>query len=51
MTSLSPVHTIGQQISETIRLHHPVDRRRSREQAVEVLRSVGMPDPEEGTKL
>ena len=51
MTSLSPVHTIGQQISETIRLHRRVDRRQSREQAVEVLRSVGMPDPEEGTKL
>ena len=51
MTSLSPVHTIGQQISETIRLHRSLGRRQSREQAVEVLRSVGMPDPEEGTKL
>ncbi len=51
MASLSPVHTIGQQISETIRLHRRVGRRRSREQAVEVLRSVGVPDPEEGAKL
>ena len=51
MTSLSPVHTIGQQISETIRLHRRMGRRQSREQAVEVLRSVGIPDPERGSKL
>lgn len=51
MTSLSPVHTIGQQISETIRLHRRMGRRQSREQAVEVLRSVGVPDPERGSNL
>lgn len=51
MTSLSPVHTIGQQISETIRLHRRMSRGQSREQAVEVLRSVGIPDPEQGAKL
>ncbi len=51
MTSLSPVHTIGQQVSETIRLHRRRGRRQSREQAVEVLRSVGIPDPERGAKL
>ena len=51
MTSLSPVHTIGQQVSETIRLHGRRGRRQSREQAVEVLRSVGIPDPERGAKL
>ena len=48
MTSLSPVHTIGQQVSETIRLHGRRGRRQSREQAVEVLRSVGIPDPSGG---
>ena len=51
MTSLSPVHTIGQQVSETIRLHGRRGRRQSREQAVEVLRSVGIPDPKRGAKL
>ena len=51
MTSLSPVHTIGQQVSETIRLHRRMSRRKSREQAVEVLGSVGIPDPEQGAKL
>jgi len=51
MTSLSPVHTIGRQISETIRLHRRTDRRQSGKQAVEVLRSVGFPDPEQGADL
>ncbi len=51
MTSLSPVHTIGQQVSETLRLHGRMGRRQSREQAVEVLHSVGIPDPERGAKL
>ncbi|HSB77924.1 MAG TPA: ABC transporter ATP-binding protein [Candidatus Methylomirabilis sp.] len=46
MTSFSPVHTIGNQIVETIRLHHQVSEPAARQQAIEVLRSVGIPKPE-----
>jgi oligopeptide/dipeptide ABC transporter ATP-binding protein len=46
MTSLSPVHTIGDQIGETVRLHRGATRRAARSVAVEVLQAVGFPDPE-----
>ena len=45
MTSLSPVHTIGNQIVEAIRLHRPVSEQEARELAVETLALVGMPLP------
>jgi oligopeptide/dipeptide ABC transporter ATP-binding protein len=46
MTSFSPVHPIGNQIVETIRLHQPVTKDQAREKAVDLLRSVGIPKPE-----
>jgi peptide/nickel transport system ATP-binding protein len=46
MTSFSPVHTIGNQIVETVRLHQGVGKREARERAVEALRLVGVPSPE-----
>ena len=46
MTSFSPVHTIGSQIVETVRLHQGVTKRQARERAVEALRLVGVPSPE-----
>src|SRR5258705_6071117 len=46
MTSFSPVHTIGSQIVETVRLHQGVRKRQARERAVEALRLVGVPSPE-----
>ncbi|MFO1397997.1 MAG: ABC transporter ATP-binding protein [Burkholderiales bacterium] len=46
MTSFSPVHTVGAQIVEAIRLHANVDRREARRRGIEVLRSVGIPKPE-----
>jgi peptide/nickel transport system ATP-binding protein len=46
MTSFSPVHTIGNQMEETIRVHTGVDRRTARARAVEMLRLVGIPKPE-----
>ena len=45
MTSLSPVHSIGNQISETIRLHMSVDKREALERSHELLDRVGIPDP------
>ncbi|HSI42092.1 MAG TPA: ABC transporter ATP-binding protein [Xanthobacteraceae bacterium] len=46
MSSLSPVHTIGQQIVEAIRLHRPLSRAQARERAIEVLAQVKIPRPE-----
>jgi len=46
MASLSPVHTIGHQIIETIMLHQRVDRDKARTGAIEVLRRVGMVQPD-----
>jgi peptide/nickel transport system ATP-binding protein len=46
MTSFSPVHTIGNQMVETIRLHLGLGRRGARERAIELLRQVGVPQPE-----
>ncbi len=47
MTSLSPVHTIGNQIMEAIILHQKVDKEEARKRAIEVLTRVGLPKPEE----
>jgi peptide/nickel transport system ATP-binding protein len=47
MTSLSPVHTIGNQIMEVLLLHLNVSKAEARERAVEVLRQVGIPRPAE----
>jgi peptide/nickel transport system ATP-binding protein len=46
MTSFSPVHTIGNQMVETIRLHLGLDARAARERAIDLLRQVGIPKPE-----
>ena len=46
MTSLNPVYTVGDQITEAIRLHEQSDRRRARDRAVEIMQLVGIPSPE-----
>ena len=46
MTSFSPVHTIGNQLVEAIRLHCAVGEKEARLRGVEALRSVGIPKPE-----
>jgi peptide/nickel transport system ATP-binding protein len=45
MTSLSPIHTIGDQIMEMILLHLPLAQEQARERAIELLRRVGIPRP------
>jgi len=45
MTSLSPVHTIGNQVSEALRLHRTVSAAQASELTEEMLRLVGFPDP------
>ncbi len=47
MTSLSPVHTIGNQIEEGILEHHHVDKATARQQSIEMLHRVGIPKPAE----
>ncbi len=46
MTSLNPVLTVGQQITETIELHQDVDHEEAREIAIEAMREVEIPAPE-----
>jgi oligopeptide/dipeptide ABC transporter ATP-binding protein len=46
MTSFSPVHTIGDQIIEAIRLHLKLSRRAAHTRAVELLQMVGVGRPE-----
>lgn len=45
MTSFSPIHTIGDQIVETIILHEKRSKRDARDHAIALLRKVGMPNP------
>jgi oligopeptide/dipeptide ABC transporter ATP-binding protein len=45
MTSLSPVHTVGNQIAEVITLHQRVSKEEAWEKAIEMLAFVGMPLP------
>ena len=46
MTSLNPVFTIGDQIIEAVELHQDVRDEEARERAADMLRRVGIPDPE-----
>jgi oligopeptide/dipeptide ABC transporter ATP-binding protein len=46
MTSFGPLHTVGNQIMEAIRLHQHVGDREARERTIQMLRLVGIPKPE-----
>src|SRR5579875_2581265 len=46
MTSLSPLHTIGNQVSEALRLHRRVGAGEAAELAQDMLRLVGFPEPQ-----
>jgi peptide/nickel transport system ATP-binding protein len=46
MTSLNPVFTIGNQIIETILLHQDLSKSAARDQAIEMLKLVGIPAPD-----
>jgi oligopeptide/dipeptide ABC transporter ATP-binding protein len=46
MSSLNPVFPIGDQIAEPIRIHKRIDRRIARRMAIDLLRDVGITDPE-----
>ena len=47
MTSLNPVFTVGDQIAEAAIIHQRLSRRAARARAIEMLKLVGIPDPEQ----
>jgi peptide/nickel transport system ATP-binding protein len=47
LTSLNPLFTVGSQLTETIRLHLSLSKTEARARAVQLLRDVGIPAPEE----
>jgi peptide/nickel transport system ATP-binding protein len=47
MTSLNPVFTVGDQIIEAIVLHQKVSKSEARQRAIDLLREVGIPKPEQ----
>jgi peptide/nickel transport system ATP-binding protein len=47
MTSLNPAYTIGEQIIETLVRHRGLSRARARSRAIELLRDVRIPSPEQ----
>ncbi len=46
MSSLSPVHTIGSQIVEALRLHRKMSKAEARAETIELLRQVEIPNPD-----
>jgi len=46
MSSLNPVFPVGEQIAEPVRIHAGADRRTARAMAIDLLRQVGISDPE-----
>ncbi|QTF91057.1 ATP-binding cassette domain-containing protein, partial [Halomonas sp. BM-2019] len=47
MTSLNPLHTVGKQIGETLRLHQGLTGRAARDRVLELLARVRLPRPQE----
>ncbi|UQN29670.1 ABC transporter ATP-binding protein [Brachybacterium kimchii] len=46
LSALTPVFTVGDQISEVVRIHHPdVSKQKAADRAVELLEAVGIPEP------
>jgi oligopeptide transport system ATP-binding protein len=45
MTSLTPVYTVGDQIAEAVMTHEAISQRAARARAVELLETVGIPEP------
>lgn len=46
MSTLNPILTIGEQISETLVKHKGMSKNEARERVIELLTQVGIPDPE-----
>ncbi len=50
MTSLSPLHTIGDQISEALHLHREIGKKPGWQLSSDMLRLVGFPEPDRAMK-
>ena len=50
MTSLNPLHTIGMQLMEPIKLHMGLNKAQARERALEMMKLVNIPSPESRLK-
>jgi peptide/nickel transport system ATP-binding protein len=46
MSSLNPVYTVGAQICEAIQIHDRADKAQARKRAVDLLKQVGIPNPD-----
>ncbi|MBZ8133298.1 ABC transporter ATP-binding protein [Afifella sp. IM 167] len=46
MSSLNPCFTVGFQINEALAAHTDLDRKQRRQRAIELMQSVGIPEPE-----
>ncbi|MDD4568700.1 MAG: ABC transporter ATP-binding protein [Tepidanaerobacteraceae bacterium] len=46
MTSLNPVHTVGNQVMEVLKIHRHLGKSEALEKAVELFHLVGIPDPD-----
>ncbi|MEU9608920.1 dipeptide/oligopeptide/nickel ABC transporter permease/ATP-binding protein [Streptomyces sp. NPDC048057] len=49
-SALSPVHTVGRQLTDAIRAHSDLNRAQATERAAELLRLVGVPAPRQRLK-
>jgi peptide/nickel transport system ATP-binding protein len=47
LTSLNPVYTVGFQIAEAIQAHNDISKKAARERSTELLKTVGIPHPEQ----
>jgi peptide/nickel transport system ATP-binding protein len=47
MTSLNPVYSVGWQIAEAVRAHNDISKAQAMQRAVDLLRIVGIPNPED----
>ncbi len=49
-TALNPVYQVGWQIAEGLRAHEKLSKKQAQEKAVDILRRVGIPEPEKRVK-
>jgi peptide/nickel transport system ATP-binding protein len=47
LTSLNPVYTVGYQIAEAVQAHNDISKKSARERAIDLLKLVGIPYPEQ----
>ncbi|GAB93804.1 ABC transporter ATP-binding protein [Gordonia rhizosphera] len=46
LTALNPVYTVGTQLAEPFRIHRKMSKKQARQEAIELMRHVGIPEPE-----